>query len=263
MDSAAKEIEAQWNLIFDQARRGAPGIVEVPMDDAQIAIVQNGSPATLIASRKLGSCSGIVVLGRGAAIMAHIAPRAPGLNSDVPTGEAHFRSIIDRVVGLFRTHRDHFPRQSTSWGVYVDGFRNVTDDLLAIATEKFAGLGIGHRVYYYEPYRGQDRRDQVRIAVAMRSDITTFTIESTLLDRIAFAGPPLPLRQASTFSSTLLNEAEYLIWLASTGRFGQMSKCTLYENIDTTHFTGGYDVLCIAKDGRKTWNTFNFTSQTW
>ncbi len=59
-----------YDTLFEHAQGRLPGYVEVPMDGARIVAVAEGQ-AGAIATLRLGACSGLVVLGRSAAIMAH------------------------------------------------------------------------------------------------------------------------------------------------------------------------------------------------
>lgn len=73
-----------YDVIFARANEGRRNFIEVSMDHADIVLLpenQGGANAT----RRLAGCSGVVVLGRTAAIMAHIAPLPPRPARNSPT----------------------------------------------------------------------------------------------------------------------------------------------------------------------------------
>jgi len=69
-------------------------------------IIAEGQPGA-IATRKLGACSGVVVLGRTAVIMAHILPGDPNARQEQFSAEQHF-NLLAQVEQQYLTNRTHF-----------------------------------------------------------------------------------------------------------------------------------------------------------
>ena len=55
-----------YDDVFTHAQARQIGFIEVPMDSARILLLPEGQSGA-IATRRLGGCSGLVVLGRSAA----------------------------------------------------------------------------------------------------------------------------------------------------------------------------------------------------
>lgn len=244
---------AVYNSLFARAQAGHPNFVEVPMDTSGIAIVPPGGSGAIV-TRRLGGCSGVVILGRSAAIMAHIAPRPPATVQTATASRQHFSSLLGQVEQLYNAHRAHFPSGTTSWGVYVSGFAGVTDDLKGIAVQRLSALGLTNQHTYYSPIRGAN--DEVRVCVLLQGPGRTLLyLEGRLLDDISF--PTTPDRHASRRGGPLAARSYLLFSMRA-----QIFTHVLYGqhmSLDTDALSGVYDVL----DDRGPWVQFDFTAKTW
>jgi len=107
-----------YDTIFASARHGQSGFLEVPMNNTRTLIPTEGQSGA-IATRKLGARSGVVVLGRTAAIIAHISPGDPNARQGQFSAEQYFRNLLAQVEQQYLTNRAHFPTQATAWGIYI------------------------------------------------------------------------------------------------------------------------------------------------
>lgn len=261
---------ASYDNIFARANAGHRNYVEVLMDHAEILILPENQ-AGAIATRRLGGCSGVVVLGRTAAIMAHIAPLPsnPSRNTQRPgaavpglsDSEQHFMDILSRAETLYTNNRQHFPIETTVWGFYLAGAESVTDDLKAIAIRRFAALGLRGQHTYYQPYRGANRRDEVRVGVDIDGlGATSFYVETRQMESIRFPDP-LPDPHASQ-RPMHQGQMNFLTISARDPRLVQMFFGRPISP-DLSRMAGVYDVLSVGQDGRMVWRRFDFGSRTW
>lgn len=169
--------------------------------------------------------------------------------------------ILRRVESLYINHRPHFPLETTVWGFYLANAEAVTDDLKAIASQRFAALGLRGRHTYYQAYRGANRSDEVRVGVRIDGlGTTSFYVESRHMESIRFP-EPLPDPHASQISGQS-QQKNFLTISARDPRFVQMFFGRAITP-DLTRFTGVYDVLSVERDGRVLWRKFSFQSRTW
>ncbi|KAK4900125.1 hypothetical protein LTR49_027544 [Elasticomyces elasticus] len=249
-----------YDNLFERAQAGQAGFVEVPMDGARIVILAEGQSGA-IATRRLGGCSGLVILGRSAAIMAHIAPRPPTVQQSATASQQHFQTLLGQVEQLYVTYRGHFPLETTGWGFYVAGFSDITDELKAIANQRFTALGLNNQHTYYNVVLGANRRDEVRACVQLLGPgATFFYIEQRLIEDIRFPAP-LPDRQASQRTGHA-SQRNFLAWSDSAGRSVQMFYGRQVEP-DFGRLSGIYDVYRADAQGRGTWLRFDFSTGTW
>ena len=217
------------------------------MDAARIVILAEGQSGA-IATRQLGGCSGLVILGRSAAIMAHIAPRPPAAQQSATASQQHFQNLMGQVEQLYTTHREHFPSETTAWGFYAAGFSDITDELKAIASQRFSVLGLNNQHTYYDVFLGANRRDEVRACVQLLGPGTTlFYVEQGMIETITFP-LPLPDRQASQRTGTS-SERNFLAWSDSAGKCMQVLYGRQVEP-DLNRLSGIYDVYRADPQGR-------------
>ncbi|KAK6441312.1 hypothetical protein LTR95_002455 [Oleoguttula sp. CCFEE 5521] len=241
-------MSSSYDNIFQKAANRTPGYVEVTMDNVQMVTVglgQNGA----IATRRLGGCSGLVILGENAAMMAHIAPRPRNAPKGQSAVEAHFKTYLEQVARMYWDNRQWFPAASTAWGFYVAGFNIITDTIKEMAVRCFTRLGLSNQHTYYSPNLSPERRDEVRACVLLAPGKTLFVIEAQKLAEIEFP-LHLPDRTASRARSQ-----NFLEW---GGDRVVQSYYGAKVAIDNTRLNGVYDVLC-GKD----WQKYDFTSRKW
>ncbi|KAK0926236.1 hypothetical protein LTR29_017921 [Friedmanniomyces endolithicus] len=222
-----------YDDIFTRASEGQRNFIEVTMDHADIVLLPENQRGA-IATRRLGGCSGVVILGRTAAIMAHIAPLPTGptrgaqaprrsgtADQTLSESEKHFTDILRHVENLYVVHRPHFPSEATIWGFYLAGAEGVTDDLRAIASRRFAALGLRGRHTYYQAYTSVNRRDEVRVGVQIDgAGSTSFYVETRHMESIRFPDP-LPDPHASQRAGQP-RQKNFLTMSARDPRFVQM-----------------------------------------
>ncbi len=231
------------------------------MDGARIVAVAGGQ-AGAIATRRLGACSGLVVLGRSAAIMAHIAPRSNTASVNTTDSEQHFRDLLGQVAQLFISHRGYFPSETTAWGFYISNFSLVTNALVAIATQQFHMLGLHNQHTYYDAFVEPNRRDEVRACVLLGPSTTLFYIEARLVEQISFPRlSPLPDRFASN-STGQVSQRNFLVWSSSAGTAYQMLYGQQVEP-DRSRLSGVYEIYHVDPRGRKGWIKYNFDTDQW
>lgn len=230
------------------------------MDRADI-VVLNEYQAGAIATRNLGGCSGIVVLGRTAAIMAHVAPRPPRPTATANTettsdSERHFMAIFDQVEHLYRQNYTHFPRGTTTWGIFAQGFDIVTQPLRNATSQRFAALGLGNRHHYYDARTRPGQPDAVRLGVRIdgRGE-TAFFVESEQRDGIRFPDP-----NASRLPTQL--QHNYLNFTVRDRRLVHVFHGTTTQ-VDPSRFAGVYDAVKEELDGTRNWKKFDLSSGQW
>jgi hypothetical protein len=128
-------------------------LLKVHVDDVNILL-----PTTTgaIGTKGLNGCTCVVILGT-AIIMAHISP-LPGKYSqlvkakktNIPQlGRDHHDRLMARVKQLYETHRQHFPPNTTAWGIFSLG----SDGLIKSAEKQirtsFAAMGHEMKIETY------------------------------------------------------------------------------------------------------------------
>ncbi len=246
-----------YEEIFGRAQAGRVGFVEVPMDSARIIVLAEGQSGA-IATRRLGACSGLVILGRSAAIMAHIAPRSPTAQLGATSSAQHFRVFVGQMEQLYISNRRHFPPETTAWGFYLTGVHEITDELKAIASHRFAILGLRNRHTGYHPFEGPNRRDEIRACLQLIGPgFTHFYIEYVLMENMMLPRPS-PDRQAPR--GTALSESNFLVWSANAGKAIQM----FYgQPVEPGQLSGTYEIRCANPNGVIAWPRYNFDTRQW
>ncbi|KAK1052778.1 hypothetical protein LTR74_016460 [Friedmanniomyces endolithicus] len=251
---------SSYDTIFARAGHGQPGFLEGPMNSSSTLILAEGQPGA-IATRKLGACSGVVVLGRTAAIVAHISPGDPNARQGQFTAEQHFRNLFAQVEQQYIIHRTHFPTEATAWGIYIADFDEITNDLRAYAAQRFAALGLPNGHTYYTQHRGPNRRDEVRVCVQLSgSGITSFYLEQQLIQSIQFPRP-LPGRHAP-YSAVPAAQRNYLAYYEANQAWVHFfaGRSLVPE---TARLSGVYDILFVDRSERNRWLKYDFTSRGW
>jgi len=251
---------SSYDTIFANAKHGQSGFLEVPMNITRTLILAEGQ-AGAVATRKLGACSGVVVLGRTAVIMTHISPGDPNARRGQFSAEQHFRNLLAQVEQQYLTNRTHFPTQATAWGIYIADFEEITNDLRAYAAQRFAALGLPNGHTYYTQHRGPNRHDEVRACVQLSGfGVTSFYLEQQLIQSVQFPRP-LPGRQApqSVVPAAHRNYLAYYeaqqTWIHFFAGEGLVQ--------EYARLSGVYDILFVGRNERSNWLKYNFTSRAW
>ncbi|KAK1056880.1 hypothetical protein LTR33_013781, partial [Friedmanniomyces endolithicus] len=251
---------ALYDTIFACARDGQSSFLEVPMNHTRTLILAEGRPGA-IATRKLGACSGVVVLGRTAAIMAHISPGDPNASQGQFSAEQHFRTLLAQVEQQYLASRTHFPREATAWGIYIADFDEITNDLRAYAAQRFAALGLPGGHSYYAPHRGPNRRDEVRACVQLSgSGVTSFYLERQQIQSIQFPRP-VPGRQAPHAAVPAAHRNHLAYREAQQTWIHVFAGNSLVP--ESARLSGVYDILFVDRNETSRWLKYDFTSRAW
>lgn len=173
--------------------KDAGHLLEVEMDTVKILLP--GGPIA-IGTKNLNSCSGLVVLGEQAIILAHIAPLPPhplGASSQRPVvpgeGEAHFKNMLNKVHGLYNIHKSRFPAQTTSWAIFGRFEAKIAmPEKLEMAKHYFASLGLPMKCAQYDIAKASDRTNPAAGTVigVLQNRKAYLYVEDQLQDSIDF-----------------------------------------------------------------------------
>lgn len=194
---------------YEQLKR-AGKLLEVEMDKADI-LLPDGPVA--IGTKNLNSCSGLVILGESAIILAHIAPLPPHPQGASPQrivrpdeGENHFRGILNDVQGLYNNHKSRFPSQATSWAIFGKFEGAVAmPEKLEIARQTFYSWGLPMKCALYNIEKASNRTNPAAGTVigVMQDRKTYLYVEDKLQDSINF-NQEAPTTSAASSSSNPL-----------------------------------------------------------
>ncbi|KAK0840198.1 hypothetical protein LTR57_025049 [Friedmanniomyces endolithicus] len=190
--------------------------------------------------------------------MAHIAPRSPTAQLGATSSAQHFRVFVGQMEQLYISNRRHFPPETTAWGFYLTGVHEITDELKAIASHRFAILGLRNRHTGYHPFEGPNRRDEIRACLQLIGPgVTHFYIEYVLMENMMLPRPS-PDRQAPR--GTALSESNFLVWSANAGKAIQM----FYgQPVEPGQLSGTYEIRCANPNGVIAWPRYNFDTRQW
>ncbi|KAK0971251.1 hypothetical protein LTR54_017827 [Friedmanniomyces endolithicus] len=239
-----------YDTIFASARHGQSGFLEVPMNNTRTLIPTEGQSGA-IATRKLGARSGVVVLGRTAAIIAHISPGDPNARQGQFSAEQYFLPYQPSA----------FSNTGNGLGYLHSDFEEITNDLRAYAAQRFAALGLPNGHTYHTQHRGPNRHDEVRACVQLSGfGMTSFYLEQQLIQSVQFPRP-LPRRQApqSVVPAAHRNYLAYYeaqqTWIHFFAGGGLVP--------EYARLSGIYDILSVGRNERSSWLKYNFTSRAW